>query len=64
MARYLLTGIDEEDWKLFKANCDLQGITIKESFLDHIDIVVSTFKKHPEYTKIEPFREKVGGRKK
>ncbi len=64
MAKYLLTGINDDDWKLFKADCDLQGITIKEAFIEYINIVVSTFKKHPEYSKLEPMINKWGGKKK
>ncbi|MBA7603616.1 hypothetical protein ES703_10730 [subsurface metagenome] len=64
MAKYLLTGIDDKQWRLFKASCDIHGITIKEALLEDIDLQVSVFKKRPEYTKIEPFREKIGGKKK
>jgi len=64
MAKYLLTGIDNEDWKLFKADCDLQGITVKESFLGHIAIVISTFNKHPEFLKELDHKSKHGGKSK
>lgn len=64
MAKYLLTGINDEQWRLFKAGCDIQGITIKEAFLDYIDIVVGTFRKHPEYSKLEHLIKKDGGKKK
>lgn len=37
MARYMLTGIDDQKWRHFKALCDIQGITIKESFTNHIN---------------------------
>lgn len=40
MLKYMLTGIDEVKWKKFKAACDLQGITIKESFTHHINYII------------------------
>ena len=43
MARYMLTGIDDKEWRRFKAYCDLQGVTIKEVLTDHITIVVKAF---------------------
>lgn len=64
MAKYLLTGIDDEQWRIFKAGCDMQGITIKEAFLDYIDISISTIKKMPQYSKIEHLIKKDGGKKK
>lgn len=47
MARYMLTGIEDNKWRRFKADCDLQGITIKQAFLEYIDITIETLKKHP-----------------
>lgn len=41
MARYILTGIDDELWQRFKAACNLSGYTIKQSFLHHINFTVS-----------------------
>lgn len=40
MAKYLLTGIDDEKWRRFKGFCDLQGITMKQSFLHHINYII------------------------
>ena len=40
MAKYLLTGIDDEKWKRFKATCNLKGITIRESFIHHINFMI------------------------
>ena len=40
MASYYLKGIEDEKWKRFKATCDLQGITIKESFIHHINFTI------------------------
>lgn len=62
MARYMLTGIDPEKWRQFKAACDLQGITIKQAFLEYIDIAIETLKKHPgEYLPRSP-KQKKGGK--
>jgi len=44
MGEYLLTGIDKDQWKLFKASCALQGVTVKQALLKHIDTVVMIFK--------------------
>lgn len=43
MARYYLTGIDDEAWKRFKAACNIRGCTIKQSLLDHINLIVAGF---------------------
>lgn len=40
MANYHLKGIEDEKWKRFKRTCDLQGITIKESFIHHINFMI------------------------
>jgi len=44
MARYMLTGIDDALWKRFKACCNIQGITIKQAFLEYIDITIEQVK--------------------
>lgn len=41
MARYMLTGVDDDLWRRFKAICDLQGCTMRQSFIDHINIIVA-----------------------
>lgn len=64
MAKYLLTGIDEYQWKRFKASCDIQGITIKESFLNHIDHTVKDFQSNPQYTQGWPNKQNKKGIKK
>ncbi len=64
MAKYLLTGIDDDEWRIFKAACDIHGLTVKEVFLDYIDVRVSVFKKNQDYSKLEPFIKKHGGKKK
>lgn len=50
MGEYLLTGIDEEQWKYFKAACALKGITVKQSILNSIDAVVLVFKVRQGYS--------------
>jgi len=64
MARYMLTGIDETKWRRFKADCDLQGITIKQAFLEYIDITIQTLKKHPGDYIPRSRNQKKGGQKK
>lgn len=63
MAKYLLTGIDDEDWRHFKANCDIIGITIKEALLIYVEIVAKDFNKHPDYDKLIPILNTRGGKK-
>jgi len=50
MANYMLTGIDPYKWKRFKASCDIQGITIKQSFLTHISHEVADYLSNPQKT--------------
>lgn len=50
MAKYMLTGIQDFEWSRFKAACDIQGITIKQSLLNHIKHEVANFLSHPELT--------------
>lgn len=64
MATYLLTGIDDEEWRRFKASCDLQGITIKEFFLDCIDTAVRVFKQEQLFRQAALNKQKKGGKKK
>lgn len=64
MARYMLTGIQEFQWKRFKAACAIQGITVKQSFFNHINHVIKDFQSHPEYTQGRPNKPKKGGRNK
>lgn len=62
MARYMLTGIDAEQWKRFKAACNIQGKTIKQSFIEHINSVVRRYavlSRHPIGSIIDP---KKGGK--
>lgn len=63
MAKYLLTGIDDEDWRHFKANCDIIGITIKEALLIYVEIVAKDFQTHPQYDKLIPILNTRGGKK-
>jgi len=49
MAKYMLTGVDPGLWKKFKAACSLRGCTVKESFLDHINIIVAGYQNNPDY---------------
>lgn len=63
MARYMLTGIDPERWKRFKATCDLQGVTIKEALLNYIDQEIITFNLLPLHTKVSSGTRKKGGKK-
>jgi hypothetical protein len=63
MANYSLTGIDDEQWRHFKANCDIIGITIKEALLIYIEIVSKDFKDHPQYDKLIPIINARGGKK-
>lgn len=63
MARYMLTGIDDETWKRFKASCDLMGITIKQAFLEYIDITIEQVKLSPGPYKPWPQRHNKGGKK-
>jgi len=60
----MLTGIDNEKWKQFKADCNLQGITIKQAFLEYIDITIDTLKKHPGNYMPRSHNQKKGGKKK
>lgn len=64
MARYMLTGVDNDKWRRFKADCDLQGITIKQAFLEYIDITIDTLKKHPGPYGPRDLIPKKGGKKK
>jgi len=64
MKKYLLTGIDPETWRKFKACCDLQGVSMKEAFLEYIDTVVATIRKHPGEYKPRANKHKKGGKKK
>lgn len=64
MATYLLTGVDDEQWRRFKASCDLQGITIKEFFLDCIDTSVRVSREELNYHKTDPKKPKQGRKKK
>jgi len=64
MARYMLTGIDTEKWRRFKAGCDLQGITCKQAFLEYIDISIDTLRKHPGPYKPRLNKQKKGGKRK
>lgn len=63
MADYLLTGVDDKLWRLFKASCDVQGITIKEFFLDCIDTSVKVFRQQLDYHKTHHDIPKKGGKK-
>lgn len=63
MADYLLTGVEDEQWRLFKASCDVQGITIKEFFLDCIDTSVKVFRQELDYHKADRDKPKKGGKK-
>lgn len=64
MAKYLLTGIDNDTWKHFKSCCNLMGITAKQAFLEYIDITIEKVESHPGPYKPWPTRHKSGGKKK
>ncbi|MBA7694577.1 hypothetical protein ES703_103190 [subsurface metagenome] len=64
MARYMLTGIDNEQWRRFKASCDLQGITIKEALLSFINTRDEVFRAQHNYHKTHHPHPKKGGEKK
>lgn len=64
MASYILKGIDDDTWKRFKASCDLMGITMKQAFLEYIDITIEQVDIHPGPYKPWPNRHKKGGKKK
>jgi len=49
MPDYILKGIDKAKWREFKAICDLAGITVKDSFIAHIDSLVKAFRNDPRY---------------
>lgn len=50
MASYYLKGIEDDKWKHFKAACNLRGCTAKQSFIDHINIIVAGFNLLPIHT--------------
>lgn len=60
---YLLEEIDPDLWRKFKAACDIQGLTMKESFQSHIKHVVADFQANPAYTQGWPKNNKKGGKK-
>ena len=64
MAKYMLTGIDDEDWKKFKAYCDLQGVTLKEMLTAHINLVVKAFNADRLQAIHDQHKQKKGGKKK
>lgn len=51
MADYFLKGVDPDQWKRFKAACNIRGCTIKQSFIDHINIIVGGFQPHMDQPK-------------
>ena len=51
MANYILKDVDDEQWKVFKASCDLQGITVREFFINCIDTAVKIFRQEMNYHK-------------
>lgn len=63
MANYMLTGIDPETWKRFKAGCDLQGVTIKEALLCFIDTRDLIFQTQHDYHKANHDKPKTGRKK-
>ncbi|MBA7603970.1 hypothetical protein ES703_11088 [subsurface metagenome] len=64
MANYYLKGVDDEQWKRFKASCDLQGITIKEFFIDCINTSVKIFQQELDYHKTNRAIQKLRRKKK
>lgn len=60
MANYMLTGVDDEQWRRFKASCDLQGITIKEFFIDCIDTEIKKSRYMADYHKANRAKPKEG----
>lgn len=64
MADYLLKGIDDEKWKRFRAICDMQGITMKQSFIHHINFMVAEGIARIIKEEAEDHKRKKGGKKK
>ena len=64
MARYMLTGIDDDLWRRFKSICTLQGCTMRESFIDHINIIVESRKGLNGLPETGGRKRKKGGKKK
>ena len=62
MANYMLTGVDDNQWRLFKASCDIQGITIKEFLLDCIDTSVKITREELNRKIPKPTKPKQGGK--
>lgn len=62
MANYMLTGVDDEQWRRFKASCDLQGITIKEFFIYCIDTTVKENRQRLNYHKTIKPKPKIQGK--
>jgi len=64
MAKYMLTGINDEEWRRFKAFCDLQGVTLKDMLTEHITAVVKAFDLEHHTPKFHYHAPKRGGKKK
>ena len=64
MARYYLTGIDDEAWKRFKAACNIRGCTVKQSFIDHINIIVAGYDSERLQAEYNYHKQKKGGKNK
>ena len=64
MAKYMLTGIDPDQWKRFKAACNIRGQTVKDSFIQHINIVVGGFKPPLGTTTPKHFQRRKGDQRK
>lgn len=58
MANYYLAGVDDQQWRRFKASLDLQGITIREFFVDCINTTVKTFQQEREVYKTRSYTHK------
>lgn len=64
MARYMLTGINDKEWRRFKAYCDLEGVTIKQVLTHHITMVVKAFNLEHHTPKFNYNKPKKGGKTK
>jgi len=64
MAKYMITGIPDDQWRSFKAACDMRGCTAKDSFLDHINIIVAGYRSERLQLQHDHNQSKTGGNKK
>lgn len=60
---YLLKGIEPDLWKEFKAVCVNIDVTIRQVFLDTINITIATYNKEMGGVKGKQTQTKKGGKK-